>query len=426
VAALFARRPECLVPGLRRIRRLSHRLGDPQHAYPSLHITGTNGKTSTARIATSLLLAAGRSVGTYTSPHLQDVRERVRIDGVPVPRAILLHALAEVEAQIPGTEGELGEMVTFFEALTALGAVCFRDAGVDVGVIEVGKGGRWDATNVHDGQVAVIGTVGRDHLELGLCLAEVAAEKAGIVKDGATAVVGHQHPDADAVIAAQVAARSARLLHVGEAFEVLARTPLAGGQDLLVRVGDRAYGAYLPLHGAHQAANAACALAAVEGVLADVGGLSNEIVRAGLAAVRSPGRLEVFTREGAPPVVLDGAHNLDGAHSLVAAVRETFPGRRIVAVLGVHGDKDTDGMVGAVLELADHVVVTRPPCGRAATLAALAGAAARRGRRVGRAAQVTDALAAAGRVAGADDVIVVTGSLYLVGAARDLLGGAVA
>jgi dihydrofolate synthase / folylpolyglutamate synthase len=426
VERLFARRPEVIVPGLRRIRALCRALGDPQHAYDVVHLTGTNGKTSTARIVTALLVEAGRRVGTYTSPHLQDVRERIRIDGTPVDRERFLAALSAVEAQVPAVEAALGEGVTFFETLTALGARCFRDAGVDTGIVEVGMGGLWDATNVHDGAVAVIGRVGLDHPELGSTHAEVAVEKAGIIKDGATVVLGPQPPAAERVVAATAARRGARLVRIGDDFAVTARLPVAGGQDLLLRSGGRTVAAHLPLHGAHQATNAACAVAAVDALLADQGGLSAEAVRAGLARVRSPGRLEVFPRDRAAPVVLDGAHNPEGARALVDGLDEAFPGRRVVAVIGVLADKDVEGVLRALLERAATAVVTRSPCPRTATPGDLAAVAGRFGREVLLAPDVHGALALADDLAGPDDVLVVTGSLYLVGAARDQLGGELA
>lgn len=426
VAALFARRPEWLVPGLRRIRHLVRRLDAPQRAYATLHVAGTNGKSSTARIATSVLLAAGRTVGTFISPHLQDVRERILINDKPVDRATFLRVMEGLRDPIAVTEDELGEMVTFFETLTALGALCFRQAHVDVGVIEVGKGGRWDATNIHHGQVAVIGPVGLDHPELGASVGEVAAQKAGVLKEGSVGVVGLQLPTADAVISSEASARGAQLLRLGTAFEILSRRPVPGGQDLVLRIGRHVHAGHLPLHGGHQAANAACAVAAVDALLADEGGLSPEAVRTGLSNARSPGRFEVMTRRDGPPVVLDGAHNGDGARSLVDAVREALPGRRVVVVLGVLSDKDVQRVVDTMAEIADALVVTRPPCARSASPSALASAIRGRGGRAVRADTAAGALGAADRLAAEGDVIVVTGSLYLVGAVRGLLGGEVA
>ena len=423
IASLFARRPERMVPGLARIRSLCRGLGDPQTAYEVVHLTGTNGKTSTARMVSSLLVEHGRRVGTYTSPHLQDVRERIRIDGVPIESWRFAEALARVEGQIPASEAELGEMVTFFEALTGVGAVSFRDAGVDVGVIEVGMGGRQDATNVHDAEVAVIGTVALDHPELGATIAEVAAEKAGIIADGAVVVVGPQTADADRIIAGQARARGARIRRSGSAFGVVVRQPVPGGQDLVLRVGRERFAVHLPLVGEHQADNAACALAAVDALLADRGGLRAESVVAGFARVVSPGRLESFGRGERAPVVLDGAHNPAGARSLVAALPEAFPGRGVVAVLGVLEDKDVTGVVTAVLEFADHVVVTAPPVARGLPADTLAATVRRCGGRATVAGDVQAAITVASRLAGGSGVVVVTGSLYLVGAARAVLGG---
>lgn len=425
IAALFARRPERMVPGLARIRSLCRHLGDPQTAYEVVHLTGTNGKTSTARMVTSLLVEHGRRVGTYTSPHLQDVRERIRIDGLPIERWRLAEALERLDRQMVASEAELGEMVTFFEALTGLGAVSFRQAAVDVGVIEVGMGGRHDATNVHDAEVAVIGTVSLDHPELGSTIAEVAAEKAGIIADGAVVVVGPQAADADRVIAAEAHARGARIRRSGSAFGVVSRQAVPGGQDLLLRVGRDHHAVHLPLVGEHQATNAACALAAADALLADHGGLRAESVATGLARVRSPGRLESFDRDDRASVVLDGAHNPAGARSLVEALPEAFPGRAFVPVLGILEDKDVAGVVAVVLELADHVVVTSPPAGRGMPADALAAAVRRCGGRATIAGEVQGAIAVASRLAGDSGVVVVTGSLYLVGAARAVVGGGV-
>lgn len=425
VQTLFARRPEHMVPGLRRIRALCRQLGDPQHTYGSVHITGTNGKTSTARMITAVLAAADQRVGTYTSPHLQDVRERVRIDGTPVDRARFLAELRAVTQALSRTERRLGESVTFFEVLTALGTSCFRACHVDVGVIEVGMGGRWDATNVHEAEVALIGRVGLDHPELGSTVQEVAHEKAGIIAEGATVVTAAQQPGAQAVIEAEAKARGARVLREGTAFELLRRDRVPGGQDLVIRVGGQRYPVHLPLHGAHQAGNAVRAIAAAGAYLTRRGGLSPETAARGLARVRSPGRLESFPREGAATVVLDGAHNPEGARALAEALPEALAGRRVVAVLAVLGDKDVPGVVGPLLEHVDEVVVTRSPCARSTPVDALARVVRRAGGRPRVASSPAEALALAGELTTAEDVVLVTGSLYLVGAVRDLLDGAI-
>nr|MBA2575663.1 dihydrofolate synthase [Euzebyaceae bacterium] len=294
VGALFARRPEVMLPGLDRIRALSARLGDPQRAYPAVHITGTNGKTSIARMVTGVLEALGLLTGTYTSPHLHDVRERIRVGGRPVSPTAFVGRLDALAPHIAAVEAERGEMVTFFETLTALASACFAGAGVDVGVVEVGMGGRWDATNLVDGRVAVLGRVGLDHAELGSTVAEVAAEKAGIIKDGAAVVSAVQEPAAARVIARAAAAHGASILWEGRDFGLRSRRPTPDGQDLVLWAGEGAEATvHLPLHGAHQAANAACAFAAV---VAHVPRAARdaEAVRTGFAAARSPGRLELF------------------------------------------------------------------------------------------------------------------------------------
>jgi dihydrofolate synthase/folylpolyglutamate synthase len=423
VGALFARRPEVMLPGLDRIRALSARLGDPQRAYPAVHITGTNGKTSIARMVTGVLEALGLLTGTYTSPHLHDVRERIRVGGRPVSPTAFVGRLDALAPHIAAVEAERGEMVTFFETLTALASACFAGAGVDVGVVEVGMGGRWDATNLVDGRVAVLGRVGLDHAELGSTVAEVAAEKAGIIKDGAAVVSAAQEPAAARVIARAAAAHGASILWEGRDFGLRSRRPTPDGQDLVLWAGEGAEATvHLPLHGAHQAANAACAFAAV---VAHVPRAARdaEAVRTGFAAARSPGRLELFHRPGRAPVLLDGAHNPDGARALAAALRGEFPFRRRVVVLGVMGDKDVDGIVGEVLGAADAVVVTQPASNRAAPADRLAKAVRLAGRTALTAVDVPAALALASELAGEDDaVVVVTGSLYTVGEAREIVG----
>jgi dihydrofolate synthase/folylpolyglutamate synthase len=324
---------------------------------------------------------------------------------------------------IAAVEAERGEMVTFFETLTALASACFAGAGVDVGVVEVGMGGRWDATNLVDGRVAVLGRVGLDHAELGSTVAEVAAEKAGIIKDGAAVVSAAQEPAAARVIARAAAAHGASILWEGRDFGLRSRRPTPDGQDLVLWAGEGAEATvHLPLHGAHQAANAACAFAAV---VAHVPRAARdaEAVRTGFAAARSPGRLELFHRPGRAPVLLDGAHNPDGARALAAALRGEFPFRRRVVVLGVMGDKDVDGIVGEVLGAADAVVVTQPASNRAAPADRLAKAVRLAGRTALTAVDVPAALALASELAGEDDaVVVVTGSLYTVGEAREIVG----
>ncbi|MGH8909148.1 MAG: bifunctional folylpolyglutamate synthase/dihydrofolate synthase [Egibacteraceae bacterium] len=423
VAALFARKPDRMVPDLDRIAALAELLGRPERAFPSIHITGTNGKTSTTRMVSCLLSSLGLTSGEYTSPHLQDVRERIRVAGQPIGREQFIEALdyltpflAEVDARHP-------DRVTFFEVLTALAFVHFADAPVDVGVVEVGMGGRWDATNLVDGQVAVLTRVSLDHPRLGSTPRQVASEKAGIIKEGSVVVSARQEQAVEAVIADAAGRGASRLAVAGLDFDVVRRVPAVGGQLLTLQgVTGEFEDVFLPLYGAHQADNAACALAAVEGFLGFAGGLDPDVIREGFAAVRSPGRLELLSREASAPVILDGAHNPAGARALADTLLSEFVFRNRIAVLGVLADKDIDAIAAEVVSFAEHVVVTQPPSSRTATLDRLEKAVRDAGGSVEAARDVTEAIGLASGLAATEDAVIVTGSLYLVGAARDALG----
>lgn len=421
ITALFARRPEIMLPGLRRIEALCHSLGEPQQAFDAIHLTGTNGKTTTARMITALLVAAGQRVGTYTSPHLEDVRERFGVDGQPLPIADLLAGLDALEPHIDRVERATGEMVTFFEASTALCLWALARARIDTGVIEVGMGGRWDATNVVDAAVAVIGRVTLDHPQLGSTVAEVAWEKAGIIADGATVVSANLEAEPADVIAAEVARRHARLLLLDRDFGVAARRSTPNGQHLDLRAPDGTrHTVDLPLHGAHQATNAACALAAV---CAHLGGAPDPAhVRAGFAKVSSPGRLELLATEGAVPVLLDGAHNPAAVGALVRALAEMDRPHRRVLVLGVLDDKDVMAMTRDLAVAVDEVVVTAPQTPRAAAPAHVRAACRAAGLPVvATTDNVPDAMTAAVDRADGNGMVIVTGSLYVVGEARTAL-----
>jgi dihydrofolate synthase/folylpolyglutamate synthase len=456
ITELFNRRPEIMLPGLRRIQALCHSLGQPQHAFEAIHLTGTNGKTTTARMITELLVAAGERVGTYTSPHLQDVRERFRVDDVPLDIDDLLAGLDALGPHIERVEQATGEMVTFFEASTALCLWAFARTSVDTGVIEVGMGGRWDATNVVDGRVAVIGRIQLDHPQLGSTVGEVAWEKAGIIKDGAT-VISANHDAAPArKIAEEVAQRAAQLHLLDRDFGVVGRSLIPGGQRVTLRGLDgQIYPVDLPLHGAHQAVNAACALAAVQAYRAAP--LDPETVRAGFARVQSPGRLELFPASNGVPVLLDGAHNPAAATTLARTLEELrgawfrelsrlaaldfrqprdsatprpkklHGARRRILVIGIMADKDISSMVPILASAADEIVLTVAGNPRAASIAQLREACDASGVEV--AASVDDVGAAvdvAAQRAGHDGIVVVTGSLYTVGEARAALGGTLA
>ncbi len=423
VRALFARHPTRMVPDLDRIRDLAELLDHPEATFPSIQVTGTNGKTTTTAMITALLGALGLSAGGYTSPHLQDVRERIRVAGRLISREQLAAHLDYLEPFLELVDGRHDQQVTFFEVLTATAFLHFSDAPVDVGVFEVGMGGVWDATNLVDGQVGVVLEVARDHAELGSTIAEVAREKAGIIKPGAVAVSGPQQPEAAEVIAAAAAAADARLVRFGEDFDVVDRVPAVGGQQVTLRgVTGEVDEVYLPLFGAHQAVNAACALAAVEGFLGFPDNLDADVVREGFAAVRSPGRLEVVRRDGRPTVVLDGAHNPAGAWSLARSLRGEFGFERRYLVLGILADKDVEAMVDVLAPLADHVVATAPDSPRAADPDRILAAVRRAGISVEEADDVEEALDKVAGLAREGDGIVVTGSLYTVGEGRTALG----
>ncbi|HSJ44491.1 MAG TPA: folylpolyglutamate synthase/dihydrofolate synthase family protein [Euzebyales bacterium] len=423
ITELFNRRPEVMVPGLRRIQALVHSMGEPQRAYAGIHLTGTNGKTSTARMITSLLLAAGERVGTYTSPHLQDVRERFRIDGEPLAVDDLLAGLDALGPHIERVEQATGEMVTFFEASTALCLWAFARARVDTGVVEVGMGGRFDATNVVDAHVAVLGRVQMDHPQLGATVGEIAWEKAGITADGATVISANTAGPPAHVIAEEVAERGARLHVLDRDFGVIARTLTPHGQRVSLRgLGGSVFTVDLPVHGAHQADNAACALAAVQAHTGQP--LESAVVRAGFAGVRSPGRLELLFTDDGIPVLLDGAHNPAAARMLARSLRELHGDRRRIAVLGVMADKDIPAIVDQLRPVVDEVVVTMPDSPRAATAEQLAAVCHAGGLPVAAGVpDVGEAVRVAAWRAGSQGMVVVSGSLYTVGDARAALGG---
>ena len=415
--ALLSGRVEA--PTLERARRLVEAMGDPQRAYPIVHITGTNGKGSTARTVTALLAAAGLSVGTYTSPDLERVNERLAWNGEPISDG----AFAEVLEAVMALEELTGDRPSRFELLTAAAYRWFADLAVDVGVVEVGLGGRWDATNVADATVAVVTNVALDHAEvLGPTLADIAAEKAGIVKEAATLVLGETDPQLAAVFRATGAARvwergrhfassHGRVAHGGRLWDL--RTPGGEIEDL-----------YLPLHGAHQGENAAAALAAAEAFLG--GPLDEDLVSEAFAGVRLPGRMEVCARR--PLVILAGAHNPAGARSVAATLAEEF-GRAAadVAVVGLLRGRDPAEMLSALGldrragEGARLVVACPPPSPRAIPAVEVAAAAAALGFDTEVAASPAEAVERALGAAAPDDLVLVTGSLYLVGAARTWL-----
>jgi dihydrofolate synthase / folylpolyglutamate synthase len=368
--AILARAPEHdLVPTLGRISAVCGLLGDPQKAFRAVHVTGTNGKTTTTRLVERLLREHGLRTGRFTSPHLVDVRERIAVDGEPLsPRRFVevyddVLPYVEIVDQRSTAAGE--PRMSFFEVLVAMAYAAFADAPVEVAAVEVGMGGSWDATNVLDAQVAVVTPIALDHQRfLGHDVASIAADKSGIIKPGAVAVLADQSPEAAQILLRRCAEVGATPLREGVEFGVAAREVAVGGQLLSLAARARYDDVFLPLYGEHQARNAACAVAAVEAVLAAAGqGLDPDVVRAALADADSPGRLEVV--RGGPTVVVDAAHNPAGAAALADAVRESFSFTRLVGIVGVLADKDAEGILGALEPVLDEVVVTRSTSPRA-------------------------------------------------------------
>ncbi|WP_291380087.1 folylpolyglutamate synthase/dihydrofolate synthase family protein [Demequina sp.] len=434
-AHILSRNPEHdFEPKLDRVLEACTLLGDPQRAYKVIHLTGTNGKTSTARMAESLVRAHGLRTGLFTSPHLTSVRERIAIDGEPISQEAFVRLWSEVAPFIRIVDARSadagGPRMSFFEVLTVLAFAAFADAPVDVAVIEVGMGGVWDATNVADADVAVIGPIALDHERwLGSSLAQIAAEKAGIVKPDCAAIVAEQADVVTETIAP--ALEQARVvIREGEDLEVVDRAAAVGGQLLTLRTPSATYeGVYVPLLGAHQARNASMALTAVEALLADGGdlrSLAGDTVEAGFAAVTSPGRLEIVRTS--PTIVVDAAHNPHGIGALAEAMEESFAFSTLVGVVAVLDDKDADGILAGLESLLDSVVVTRSSSPRAIDPEQLARVAvAHFGEdRVVTAADVPSALDAAVQRAERDDDmgggVLVVGSITVVADARTLLG----
>jgi dihydrofolate synthase/folylpolyglutamate synthase len=368
--AILGRAPEHdLVPSLDRIAAVCGLLGDPQKAFRAVHVTGTNGKTSTTRLVERLLREHGLRTGRFTSPHLLEVRERIAVDGESLPADRFVETYDDVIPYVDLVDGRsatAGEpRMTFFEVLVAMAYAAFADAPVEVAAVEVGMGGAWDATNVLDAQVAVVMPVALDHQRfLGYDVASIATEKAGIIKPGAVAVLADQPPEAAQVLVRRCAEVGATPLREGVEFGVAAREIAVGGQLLTLQAGGTYEDVFLPLYGEHQAQNAASAVAAAEALLgATTGGLDADLVRAALADADSPGRLEVL--RGGPTVLVDAAHNPAGAAVLADALREAFTFTRLVGVVGVLADKDAEGILGALEPVLDEVVVTRSTSPRA-------------------------------------------------------------
>ncbi|MEU0619153.1 bifunctional folylpolyglutamate synthase/dihydrofolate synthase [Streptomyces albogriseolus] len=422
-----------LEPSVDRISALMDVLGEPQRSYPSIHITGTNGKTSTARMIEALLGAFDLRTGRYTSPHVQSVTERISLDGAPVTAERFIETYQDVKPYVEMVDASQEYRLSFFEVLTGMAYAAFADAPVDVAVVEVGMGGAWDATNVIDAGVAVVTPIDLDHTDrLGGTPAEIATEKSGIVKQDATVIMAQQPVEAAQVLLKKAVEVGATVAREGLEFGVLDRQVAVGGQMMTLRgLGGEYTEVYLPLHGAHQAHNAAVALAAVEAFFG-VGSqharpLDIDTVRKAFASVASPGRMEVVRRS--PTVVLDAAHNPAGARAAAETIGEAFQFSRLIGVVGASGDKNVRELLEAFEPVFAEIVVTQNSSHRAMDADALAAIAVEvfGEERVQVEPRLPDALEAAitlaeeeGEFAGGG--VLVTGSVITVGEARLLLG----
>ena len=356
---LLARWPETRIePTLERIAALVDVLGSPQLTYPTIHIGGTNGKTTTSRMIDSLLFEMGLRTGRFTSPHLESYLERITINGESINPKDLIFSYNDIAAYLDLMDSKFDHPISFFEAMTALAFAAFAEHPVDVGVIEVGMGGEWDATNVVDADVSVIMPINLDHTEyLGETLTEIAQTKSGIIKQSGFVVLAQQEPEAAKVLLKRAAEMGADVAREGVEYSVLSRSLAVGGQLLTIQGASDTYeDIFLPLHGKHQASNAAAALVAVEAFFGEQE-LDIEAVRAGFANVTSPGRCEVVHRD--PTIILDAAHNPHGAAAIAETVQSEFTFDEVIGVVAPMGDKDIHGILLELEQVMDSVIVTR-------------------------------------------------------------------
>ena len=433
--ALLSRWPETkLEPSLDRIRAFTELLGDPQAAYPVIHLTGTNGKTSTSRMIDTLLRALDLRTGRFTSPHVERMTERISVDGEPLTDEEFVAAFNDVAPYTHLVDSSEDHPLSFFETVVGMAYAKFAEAPVDVAVVEVGMGGAWDATNVADAAVAVVLPIAVDHAKyLGDTPAQIAIEKAGIIKPGSVVVMAQQQVDVAEVLLARATEAGATVAREGMEFGVTSRSPAVGGQVVSLQgLRARYDDVFLPLYGAHQAQNAAVALAAVEAFLSGGEVFDDEVVRAAFAEVTSPGRLEIVRRS--PTIVLDAAHNPHGAEATAAALDDSFVFSPLVGVIGVMGDKDAEGLLAAFEPHLAHVVCTQNSTDRAMPAETLAVTARevfgdhrvtvepRLADAIDQAAALAEAGEAVGESIGSGAVLV-TGSVVTAGEARTLLRG---
>ncbi len=367
--ALLKRWPETkIAPTLERIAALVDVLGSPQLTYPTIHVGGTNGKTTTARMIDSLLFEMGLRTGRFTSPHLESYLERISINGQPIDPKAMIFSYNDIAAYLDFMDSKFDTPISFFEAMTALAFAAFAEHPIDVGVIEVGMGGEWDATNVVDADVSVIMPIDLDHTEyLGSTIAEIAKTKAGIIKEGGFVVLAQQQPEAAVELLKQAALVGADIAREGLEYVIESRTLAVGGQLLTIKTPKDTYeDIFLPLHGKHQASNAAAALVAVEAFFGEQE-LDYEAVLAGFANVQSPGRCEVLHRD--PTIIIDAAHNPHGAKALTETIQSEFTFDEVIGVFAAMGDKDVQGALIELEKVMDCIIVTKNSSSRSMPVA---------------------------------------------------------
>ena len=368
--ALMKRWPESKIePSLDRISALVDALGSPQLSYPTVHIGGTNGKTSTSRMVDALFSELDYRTGRFTSPHLESFLERISIKGEAIAPAELIATYNDIALYLDLIDSRSDIPISYFEALTAMAFVAFAEHPVDIGIIEVGMGGDWDATNIVQSAVSVLMPIGLDHMEyLGETIEEIARTKSGIIKPESHVVLAAQEPEVARILLEKVVEKSAIPYREGLEFALIKRDIAVGGQLISVRGVHGEYtDIYLPLHGAHQAANAAVAIATVEAFVGVK--LDEELVRAAFANISSPGRLEILHRD--PTVIIDAAHNPHGAAALADTIRNEFDFESIFCVLGILGEKDVRGVLKALEPVVDRLIVTKSDSPRALPVAEL-------------------------------------------------------
>ena len=428
-AALMKRWPESKIePSLDRISALVDALGSPQLSYPTVHIGGTNGKTSTSRMVDALFSELDYRTGRFTSPHLESFLERISIKGEAIAPAELIATYNDIALYLDLIDSRSDVPISYFEALTAMAFVAFAEHPVDIGIIEVGMGGDWDATNVVQSAVSVLMPIGLDHTEyLGETIEEIARTKSGIIKPESHVVLAAQEPEVARILLEKVVEKSAIPYREGLEFALIKRDIAVGGQLISVRGVHSEYtDIYLPLHGAHQAANAAVAIATVEAFVGVA--LDEELVRAAFASVSSPGRLEILHRD--PTVIIDAAHNPHGATALADTIRNEFDFESIFCVLGILGEKDVKGVLKALEPVVDRLIVTKSDSPRALPVAELFAVAVQvfGNDRVFKEDDLNSAITYSmeqatliNQVSDGVSAVVITGSVVTAGSAREIL-----